>query len=77
VASQKAAEAATAAAQTASTLPAAPRAALARRNGEGDGGHLSSGLLQVRARAGLWRRMAGPTQPSALPPISPTYPPST
>jgi hypothetical protein len=47
VASQKAAEAATAAAQTASTLPAAPRGGLARRNGEGDGGHLSSGLLQV------------------------------
>jgi hypothetical protein len=51
VAGQKAAEAASAAAQGASTLPAAPRAALAKQNGQGDGGHLSSGLLQVRACA--------------------------
>lgn len=47
VASQKANEAASAASQQASTLPAAARGGLARQNGEGDGSHLSSGLLQV------------------------------
>ena len=43
---QRAAEAAAAAAAAPSTLPAQPRGRLQKRNGEGDGGHLSSGLLQ-------------------------------
>ncbi|KAI8475824.1 MAG: hypothetical protein J3K34DRAFT_517001 [Monoraphidium minutum] len=56
LASQKAAEAANVASQQASTVAAPARAALARQNGEGDGGHLSSGLLQARALGGgdMW-----------------------